>query len=235
MPSYRVFIRNKQEDVETNLKTIGELRPRILERLKDIAFTTGGPLLEGQEILIFQEGSTTQLENSEKLDKRTTYSAYEKFAIAPVDLYRTVKMSQIHPTVRSLNPTAFCAVVPLYCAALTEAEAKYPPYYTDRKGRVSIRGASLCCGDPYTDTSLIMPWDEVTEEEQTGESHVPLVNFGDTFNTNVTENSFGILHTSTIYKAGPKAINKFDSKELKRAVGWCYSRISTCSSNIIGL
>jgi hypothetical protein len=96
-------------------------------------------------------------------------------------------MSQIHPAVRSLNPTAFCAVVPLYCAALTEAEAKYPPYYTDRKGRVSIRGAPLCCGDPYTDASSIMPWDEVSEEEQKGGSHVPLDIFTGSFNTNLTE------------------------------------------------
>jgi hypothetical protein len=96
MPDYKVFIRGEQEEVTvaTNLTTIGELRPSVLRRLhkKQFDFTTGGPLLEGQEILIFQEGSTTTtpLQNWEKLDERTTYSAYEKFAIAPVDLYRTV-------------------------------------------------------------------------------------------------------------------------------------------------
>jgi hypothetical protein len=131
----------------------------------------------------------------------------------PVDLYRTVKMSQIHPAVRGLTATQFSAVVPLFCAALTLEEAEDPPFYMNSQGRVLLRGASLSCFCS-TKTSSIMPWEDVTNEEPIGESHVPLDNFQNTY-SGVGGNPFGILHTSKLYESGPSKLELFDSKKFK--------------------
>jgi hypothetical protein len=101
-----------------NPATICELRRIVLLRLQErrIEVDTIGStrLLQGQEILIFQEGSTTPLVDREPLtsSEDTTYYTYDKFTRVLVDLYRTVKLSQIHPAVHSDTPTAFSSVVP---------------------------------------------------------------------------------------------------------------------------
>jgi hypothetical protein len=197
-------------------------------------------VLMGQEILIFQEGSTA-LDDSEMLDKDTTYYAFEKFGIVPVDLYRTVKLSHIHPAVRSLIPTAFTQVSPLFCAALTMKEAVNPPFYTDL-GRVSVRGASLTCCD-RTEASTTMPWDDVTAEEKKGEHLVCLDNFRGSYTLPVAEDSFGILKTSRCYKpVSNDAIALFNSKEYKGATKkgnirrdcyWRFRLPSKCAEIII--
>jgi hypothetical protein len=138
-----VVIRGTKETVNVvetgeNPATIFELRRIVLQlfRQSQIKVDKIGStrLLQGQEILMFQEGSTTplDLDDVETLNdsEETTYYAYEKFATVPVDLYRRVKLSQIHPAVHSLTPTSLSAVVPLYCAALTKKED--PPFYTNK-------------------------------------------------------------------------------------------------------
>ena len=84
---------------------------------------------------------------------------------------RTIKLSQIHPAVRTRNAelSQFTEVVPLYCAALTENEADYPPYfYCIGNNAVQIRGASLQWYNRFDTETTIMPWEDIFANEEKG-------------------------------------------------------------------
>jgi hypothetical protein len=80
-----------------------------------------------------------------------------------LDLYRTINLSQIHPALRTRNAelSRFTEVVPLYCAALTEKKADYPPYFTNGNNAVQIRGASLHWYKRFDTETTIMSWEDI--------------------------------------------------------------------------
>lgn len=113
--------------------TIRELRLLVTEELQatPTKVDMGGRMkqLNGQEILMFKsENESAICLDEESLCENTDYDVFEKFSTVPVDLLRTVSLSQIHPMVKigADNPP-FSEVAPIFCAALSDQEAGYPP------------------------------------------------------------------------------------------------------------
>jgi hypothetical protein len=134
-----VFLRGGQQQ-QFKAATIGELRSSaILQHVRiheiQIGQRRGGGAPEtallpsNQEIVLFKKASAEILDDDGKqLDSGMgkEYIAYEKFKVVPVDLYRTVKFSQVHPAVEVEHDSTqlqFTNVAPLFCASLNEQEA----------------------------------------------------------------------------------------------------------------
>jgi hypothetical protein len=197
MPSCQVYIRGSKERIETLGDTVCHLREAVADFLD-----TAEPRFQqqAQAIRVFGNDSPTELDGESPLTTTIeyTYTAFEVFTSVPTDLFRTVKMNQIHPAVES-DPgknNEFARVSPLFCAALTPSESKDPPFYM-QGGRVMIRGASLFYGDKSVQAT-VAPADEVTETEPMDTlMRIPLddVKFQNTYDA---ETEFGILHTSLL-------------------------------------
>jgi len=157
-------------------------------------------MLKIDEILLFQNGSGKLLEmDDEDVSNSSTYTVYEKFHTVPTDLYRTVKLNQIRPLVTtSALPSPCTQVTPLYCAALTEKEAQYPPFcVSETTKKVLVCGASLQSCNDFLKDSKVMPWDKITDSEERSNYRVKL-NHSDFHDANVSP--FGILYSPKLTK-----------------------------------
>jgi hypothetical protein len=145
MLSCEVYIRGKRERIDALGDTIHYLRGAVAAFL-----ATAEPRLQHAQILLFGTDSPTELDGESPLTTTVqyAYTAFEVFTIVPTDLFRSVKLTQIHPAVDSDpgNNNGFTHVSPLFCAALTPPESEDPPFFM-LGGRVAVRGASLQCDD----------------------------------------------------------------------------------------
>jgi hypothetical protein len=197
MPSCQVYIRGSKERIETLGDTICHLRDAVA------AFVdTAEPRFQqqAQAIRLFGNDSAIELNDAFPLTMTIeyTYTALEVFTTVPTDLFRTVKMDQIHPAVDSdpENNNRFTRVSPMFCAALAPLESIDLPFYM-KGGRIMVRGASLICHDGAV-VANFAPSDEVTETEPMNTlMKIPLddVKFQNTYDGGT---EFGILHTSML-------------------------------------
>jgi hypothetical protein len=198
MPSCRVYIRGQRERIDASGDTIGHLRYAVAAFLTNDAAIR---LPQAQKILIFGNDSATELNDASALltttNAKYTYTAFEVFTTVPTDLFRTVKLGEIHPAVDSDPGNQFTRVSPLFCAALTPPESEDPPFYM-QGGRVLVRGASLRCGDTSVPATF-GPADEAKATDQTDklDRRMPL-NDPVFQNTYGADTEFGILHTSVL-------------------------------------
>jgi len=166
-----VYFRGGQQE-QFNATTVGELRSEIQQHLEEKGGIEAGTAWRSNpEILLFKKDEADALDDDEtQLDKGQQYIAYEKFKAAPVDLFRHVKFSQVHPGVRvSHDRKQFTEVAPLFCASLNGKQEKEYPHFRVVAKNVKVHGASLFGCDAYTLETSLMPWDEITPEEPTGD------------------------------------------------------------------
>jgi hypothetical protein len=225
MPSCRVYIRGSKERIEVLGDTIRHLRDAVAAFLA----TATTQLPPAQEIRIFGNDSPTELNDASPLTTTAqyTYTAFEIFTTVPTDLFRNVKLNQIHPVVDS-DPechNGFTRVSALFCTALTPSESEDPPFYMHSTNRVVVRGASLECADTSVPAATVRPADEVTATEPRL-TRIPLndIVFQNTHDVNA---EIGILRTSYLYKdiIFPRFLSKTSSGNgpmKKRMLFWRY-------------
>jgi hypothetical protein len=222
-----VYIRGCQERVEALGDTIRHLRDAVAAFLD----TAEARLQEqAQAIRIFGNDSSAELNDASPLTTTVqyTYTAFEVFTTVPTDLFRSVKLTAIHPAVDSDpgNSNGFTRVSPLFCATLTPLESEDPPFYM-QGGRVMVRGASLQCDDTSIPAATVRPADDMTATEP------PLTRivlddivFKGTYDVNT---EIGVLHTSYIYKYfGSAPYSLFPGSSRRHAQGMGLDRKSVC-------
>lgn len=190
-----VNFRGGQQE-QFNATTVGALRLEIQQHLQSIGGIEAGTAWQSNpEIVLFKKDWAEALDDDDKQidsDMGSQYIAYEKFKAAPVDLYRYVKLSQICPIVRVVHDrTQFTQVAPLFCASLNGKEEKEYPHFRVCKKNVKVHGASLFGCNEYTQQTSLMPLDDITPDESTGEFCV---------STNFVQEptEFGILRASQL-------------------------------------
>lgn len=221
----KVSLRGEKEEAVTveNPATVGRLRRAVQEALLQRPIQRGQRedilLPSAQQILVFQNTPVELLlDDNIALSSDMKYSCFEKFSTAPVDLYRTVKFSQVYPVVKASIPSQFTAVVPLYCASLEEGESKSPPYRRTecdlrKSGRVVFVGASLQCIDDFNGDAAHDPWSEVSKEENKAGRQVDLETLQGTYQESKNAEPVGILGSSKLYTVN--GVEMFDNQKLK--------------------
>lgn len=229
----KVIIRGApmEEMVVENPANVGNLRNVVLGALQNRPIQHKGSRIEElpktQTILIFQNTPVELLENDNmELDSAMQYCVFEKFTTVPVDLYRTVKLSQIHPVVKADIPSPFTEVVPLFCASFQEKESVHPPFRRslsdlNKSGRTLFSGASLRACDEYREVAE-NPWDDVTREENKMGHQVDLGTLDGTYRRSTTAEggpSVGILRSTKLYTTtGAERFNNLQLKEEGKTV-----------------
>jgi len=122
------------------------------------------------------------------------YTALEKFETTPIDLFRRVEMTKLHPTVASVNPSPLSSRAAAVCAAFKHSE--YPDNAfsaSGSDGSVVSHGVSLNCG---SETSTFDPAISTLREDE------PKGEFGVDLPAHFTphKSSFGYLVPAEIYE-----------------------------------
>eukprot|EP00978_Attheya_sp_CCMP212_P041730 scaffold243048_cov68-Attheya_sp.AAC.1 len=114
--------------------TVLELKKYVKDKLNQDPYVEG-LILDVHQIRIFQKAEQGQheltplLDDAQGLTNDATYVAMGYFSTVPSDMLRTVRLDQLEPLVYS-NPDivdrSFTKFSPLYCAAMTTEEKKFP-------------------------------------------------------------------------------------------------------------
>lgn len=226
----RLFLRTevKRIDFDVNVHphpTVGDLRSRAVKRLGRPEYFVSGSPLQGARLIVFRndDESTTELGDTVGLTAKANYTALELFSTVPIDLFRRVPPSKIHPAVESQPGNQLSKRSPLFCASFREDEYRATPYEKNRKqGNVECDGISLgynleddrqfavAGGDKY-------PWVDMDETDQKGRVSLQLE--GDDSFTPATSN-WGYLHNSPMTRQdGPDFLATVPDKRTQSAEG----------------
>jgi hypothetical protein len=208
----RVFLREGCTQIDLHAledgtpPTVKDLHEHVLTALSQTPVDRGmfgaSVCLHAASILVFKNGDATPLDGSVPLDATQMYTALEKFVVTPIDLFRLVEPSKLHPAVASTNPNALSSHASLLCAAFKEEEYPANPFdASGANGSIKSHGVSLNCGSGTTTfhkDSNSLPWQDILSNEQQGEFGVDVVS-----NFTAHPSSFGYLAPAEIYNPAP--------------------------------
>jgi hypothetical protein len=226
----RLFVRSGGAKVEFDAlrvpnPTVLNLRKRAIKKLQHITYhvdqgVLGGGIeqvpLQGAEILIFNnEDVTNPLGDEIMLVENGRYTALERFSIVPINLFRRVPPSKIHPAVVTATEpgdtgnNALSLRSPLFCASFADDEYKELPFEsTGGEGNVECCGISLGYSlegqafDPTADGHNY-PWQPMDNLEQRGRLSIQL-DQDDSFTA--APSPWRYLHCTELQNTEPNAL-----------------------------
>jgi hypothetical protein len=239
----RLFVRSGGAKVVFNTShnpnpTVLNLRSRAIKKLElplyrvDQGALGGGThdeQLQGSEILIFnnEDEAKIPLEDGILLVEDGAYTALERFSVVPVNLFRRVPPSKIHPAVVTATEpgdnNALSSRSPLFCASFAQDEYNEFPFAgSGGEGNVQCCGISLeytrdgQAFDPNANGHNY-PWTPMTDTEQNNRRLSIKLDQGNAFTAPPTS-PWRYLHATQLHETEPYAEAKVaDEVTRKRA------------------
>jgi hypothetical protein len=209
---------------------VGDLKSLVMEMLQP---SWKGFTLDVNNICVFRkEGNQLKPlpDNPETpLCADNVYFAVECFETVPTDVYRTVRIDQLQPSIYSHpdcleNESRWTCISPLYCAAIKDSEIEFPWHSVSQQENLAAHGVSLSCKDEATKSDIVLdPFRPVGEEEKVGDTSLTLEQYARLMKDKSAEPHpvFGILETLVSHQMIPAgtAVKGVPRKKRKKEKG----------------